>query len=267
MATQHVEKNFSSNAAENYERFFVPSIGEPVARDLIKQAGLRPGERVLDVACGTGVVTRMASEQVGATGSVAGLDIEKGMLAVARKVSPASIEWYEASAENIPVADTALDVVLCQLGLQFVPDQEKALKEMYRVLMPGGRVLLNVPGPASPMYETLIEALEKYINPQAAGFVRRVFSLHHPHEIRQLMTAAGFSKVSIDTKKKTFTLPAPEDFLWQYVHSTPLMAITANADKDRLSKFEEEVLTSWRDLAQEGHLIDDMNIVVASAHK
>src|SRR3546814_6159009 len=80
-------------------------------------AALREGERVLDVACGTGVVTRLASEQVGATGAVSGLDVNPGMLAVARAATPEgmSIEWHEANAEAMPLPDASFDVVLCQL--------------------------------------------------------------------------------------------------------------------------------------------------------
>src|SRR3546814_10148611 len=112
-------------------------------------AALREGERVLDVACGTGVVTRLASEQVGATGAVAGLDVNPGMLAVARAATPEgmSIEWHEANAEAMPLPDASFDVVLCQLGLQFMPDRQAALREMRRVLVDGGRLAFNVPGP------------------------------------------------------------------------------------------------------------------------
>jgi ubiquinone/menaquinone biosynthesis C-methylase UbiE len=131
-------ETYRGNAAENYERYFVPAIGAPLASDLIDAASLRPGERVLDVACGTGVVTRLAAGHVGAAGNVSGVDINPGMLAVARENAPAasSIEWYEGSAEALPFADATFDVVLCQMGLQFFPDKPKALQEMRRVLTP-----------------------------------------------------------------------------------------------------------------------------------
>src|SRR3546814_10556694 len=103
-----------------------------ISADLVRNAALREGERVLDVACGTGVVTRLASEQVGATGAVSGLDVNPGMLAVARAATPEgmSIEWHEANAEAMPLPDASFDVVLCQLGLQFMPDRQAALREM-----------------------------------------------------------------------------------------------------------------------------------------
>jgi len=99
------ENAYSADAAENYERYVVPAIGRPVAEGLLEAAQLRPGERVLDVACGTGVVTRLAAERVLPDGAVAGLDPNPGMLAVARKAAPAGtpIAWHEAPAESIPL--------------------------------------------------------------------------------------------------------------------------------------------------------------------
>ena len=106
MTDGHVDRLFSASPAANYERYFVPAIGRPLAEDLVREASVRAGERVLDVGCGTGVVTRLAAEQVGPEGSAVGLDINPGMLAVARTAAPvaAAIEWKEASAENIPMA-------------------------------------------------------------------------------------------------------------------------------------------------------------------
>jgi len=129
MAEEQLHKPDGGNPPANYERFFVPAIGAPLAKDLIRVAALRPGERVLDVACGTGVVARFASEQVGTTGTVVGLDVNPGMLAVARSATPPgmSIEWHQASAEGMPFPDAAFDVVLCQMGLQFMPNKQAAL--------------------------------------------------------------------------------------------------------------------------------------------
>ena len=114
-------QSYGGTAPENYERYFVPAIGGPVAADLIAEAALRPGERVLDVACGTGIVARLAAERVGPTGTVAGLDVNPGMLAVARSMAAsagAAVRGYETSAESIPVPADAFDVVFCQLGLR-----------------------------------------------------------------------------------------------------------------------------------------------------
>ena len=116
---------YAAGAAQNYEDHFVPAIGTPFARRLLATAKLAPGERVLDVACGTGLVARLAAEAVGPQGTVAGLDPTPGMLQLARAVSPDGIDWYEAPAEAMPLPDAAFDVVLCSMGLQFLSTRSR----------------------------------------------------------------------------------------------------------------------------------------------
>src|SRR5215475_2176295 len=139
--------HFVGSVPENYERYLVPTIFGPWALDLVEEAGARPGERVLDIACGTGIVARTAAGRVGSGGTVVGLDVSAPMLDVARVVAAGeglSIKWREGSAMKLPFPDTAFDVTLCQQGLQFFPDRATALREMHRVLGPGGRVALSV---------------------------------------------------------------------------------------------------------------------------
>jgi ubiquinone/menaquinone biosynthesis C-methylase UbiE len=269
MAEQYSGKGYGGNPAANYERFFVPAIGAPLAADLIRLAALRPGERVLDVACGTGVVARLASQQVGDTGTVAGLDFNPGMLAVARSATPPGlpIEWLEASAEAMPVPDALFDVVLCQMGLEFVPDKPAALREMWRVLARGGRLILNVPGPTPRLFTIMREALARHVGPDAAGFVDRVFSFHDTAEIQNLFGGAGFHEVSVHSDTKTLRLPAPEAFLWQYVTSTPLAAAMAQLDDDRRGSLERDVVAKWQEFVEDRALVLDVRIVVAKARK
>ena len=113
------------SAAELYERYLVPAITAKWAEDLIVRAQPRAGESVLDIACGTGVVARLAARRVAARGQVTGLDLNAGMLAVARRVPNEGppINWIEGSALDLPFPSDSFDVVLCQLGLQFFPDR------------------------------------------------------------------------------------------------------------------------------------------------
>jgi len=136
------------SAAELYQRHLVPGITSKWAEDLVHRAQLRPDEEVLDVACGTGVVARLAAKKM-ASGHVTGLDLNPGMLAVARGVvsEGASVNWREGSALDLPFPSGRFDAVLCQLGLQFFPDQPKALREMRRVMRVPGRVALSVYSP------------------------------------------------------------------------------------------------------------------------
>ncbi len=141
---QHFVETYDTAPPKNYERFFVPAIGRPLAKDLIQLAELQPGERLLDVGCGTGIIARLALQHIGKTGQVTGIDINPGMLAVARRLKP-QIEWLEANAESIPLPDGAFEVVLCQLSLQFFEHKPKSLSEIWRVLVADGRFVLNVP--------------------------------------------------------------------------------------------------------------------------
>lgn len=269
MSQQPYGKDFGGNAPENYERFFVPTIGAPLANELIDIAALRLGERVLDVACGTGAVTRLASQRVGTTGTVSGLDVNPGMLAVARSATPPGmlIEWHEASAEGMPLPDASFEVVLCQMGLQFMPDKAAALREMRRVLVPGGRLILNVPGPTPRLFAIMGEALARHIGPEASGFVNHVFSLHDTTELQKLMSGAGFRDVSAQADTKLLRLPAPEEFLWQYVHSTPLAGVVAQVDDERRTSLERDVVEKWREFVKDGGLMIQVRIVVATARK
>jgi ubiquinone/menaquinone biosynthesis C-methylase UbiE len=120
----------SGSPADIYEQHMVPAIFARWAPDLVQAAGVRTGERVLDVACGTGAVTRVLAEQVGPAGKVTGLDITPGMLAAARLAAPSQrIEWLEGSAVKMPLPDGTFDAVVCQQGLQFFPDKPVALSE------------------------------------------------------------------------------------------------------------------------------------------
>jgi SAM-dependent methyltransferase len=137
----------TGDAAERYERYVARYVLGPWAPLLVDAARLQPGERALDVACGTGVVARAAAERVGPAGQVTGIDLNAGMIRVARSLprpAGARIEWLERSALDLGLADASVDAVLCQQGLQFFPDKPRALREMRRVLRRAGRLALSV---------------------------------------------------------------------------------------------------------------------------
>ena len=208
-------RDYRETAAENYQLYFVPAIGRPAAMGLVEAAALRPGEDVLDVACGMGVVARLACEAVTPGGTVAGLDVNPGMLAVARASTPAhlSIEWIESPAEEMPLPDGRFDAVLCGLGLQFFADRERGLREMRRVLADEGRVALSLPGPIPPVFQLLESGLANHVGPEAAGFVAAVFALHDADELSELLDRVGFGTTRIEAEEVTLRLPAPGAFL------------------------------------------------------
>ena len=267
METSGFESGHPLGAAEAYERFFVPAIGRPAAERLVEAAGLQAGERVLDVGCGTGIVARLALMEVGPGGSVLGIDVNPGLLEVARATvsEDASIDWRRAPAEDLPLDDDTFDVALCQMSLQFFQDRARAIGEIRRVLSPGGRALLSVPGPMNPLFQTLARALGDHLGPQAAGFVRMVFSLHETAEIEDLLRQAGFETIEIRRGELPLRLPGPGDFFDQYVASTPLAALWAAAEEPAREAARSETLEGWRPFETDGGLESEQPVTVAVA--
>lgn len=269
MAEQHFDQRLGATIPENYQRFFVPLIGEPLAEDLLREARLKPDDWVLDIGCGTGVVTRLAAGRVAGRGRIVGLDINPGMLAVASSVTPPElgIEWYEGSAEAIPLPDETFTVVLCQLSLQFVGDRPRALREMYRVLTSGGRLLLNVPGPADPLFEILAKAMREHVSAQAAGFVQAVFGLHDEAELRLLLESAGFAEIAVQAETRELSLPGAKEFLWQYIDSTPLAGLVAQASPEARTALEHDVVGGWGRYEDETGLPYRQRVVTVSGRR
>ena len=228
------------SAAERYQRHLVPAMFAPWAPVLADLARLRPGERVLDVACGTGVVARLAAERVGVAGRVLGLDLNAGMLAVARALPPvagAPTAWCRADALALPLREAACDVVLCQQGLQQVPDGAAALREMRRVLAAPGRLAVSVWGriERSPGMAALAAALERHVSAAAGANRRAPFALGDAGALCQLVGAAGFRDVTVRAVVGTARFPSPEQFVDAQLASTPLSTLGALTERARAS--------------------------------
>jgi ubiquinone/menaquinone biosynthesis C-methylase UbiE len=235
----------AGNTADAYEQFLVPSIFAPWARRLVALLRLQPGERVLDVACGTGVVARLAAQHVGQDGHVVGVDLNSGMLEVARSLPPAAgavVEWREANALALPFPEAEFDVVGCQNGLQFFPDRRAALREMYRVLAPAGRLALLVwrTIDESPGFAALADALDRDVS-QAAAMMRAPFAFGNGEELRALIGQAGFRDVDIRAATETVRFPSPEEFFARQVASSPLREPLSSVTDDVRSELMRDV--------------------------
>lgn len=224
------------NAPEVYETQLVPAIFAPWASLLVVQAALRAGERVLDVACGTGVVTRLIAPQVGPTGHVVGLDLNQDMLAQARALSlpeGAAVEWREGDASALPFDVSTFDVVFCQLGFQYFPDRPQAAREMLRVLKPTGRLVALVWRALahSPGFATLAAALERYVSPAAATVMRAPFVFgDSTDDLRGLLTQAGFRTVHVSADVRMVRFDSPAAFVRNQVAGSPLAIHVAAVD-------------------------------------
>ena len=230
----HHHWQLDGSAPELYEKYLVPAITTKWADDLVDRAQPSAGEEVLDVACGTGVVARSASRCM-LHGHVTGLDLNKGMLAVARTLvsEGAPIDWIEGSALDLPFPAGKFDLVLCQLGLQFFPDQGRALREMRRVLSPSGRVALSVYSPIerTPGANAFVLALDRVLGPNASKIKRGEHSFNAPEELRELLIEAGFAKVEVQTVVQQIAFPSVLDYVRFQLLATPMAALLSNRDE------------------------------------
>jgi ubiquinone/menaquinone biosynthesis C-methylase UbiE len=211
-------KQDAHEAARRFADAVVDAVFAAWAEDLVARVGLRPGERVLDVGCGTGAVARAAVPLVGSSGQVVGSDPSADRIAVAATLPTpdgATIEWRQGDATAMPFYDESFDVVLCQQVLHLIPDRAAALSEMRRVLMPGGRLGLSVwqSMEHSPAFLPIAAAVAQHLGAEEAARFGRNFSLADAAEVQRLLEAAGFTDVDIVQEEKIADFARPDDFI------------------------------------------------------
>lgn len=194
--------------ARAYEDLHVPALFKQWCPRVLDTAGVGSGMRVLDVACGTGVLAREAQARVGSAGFVAGVDPGRGMLTVAKELAP-SVEWREGTAESLPYSDRSFDAVVSQFGLMFFTDRSRAVREMIRVLKPGGKLAVAVWDSLenSEAYPIEVELLERLAGPAAANALRAPFVLGDKDALIALFEDSGVESVSITTHRGTARFP------------------------------------------------------------
>ena len=206
---QHLSNSELKQTAANYEKLMVPALFTPWAEQLLDASGFRPGHRLLDVACGTGIVARTAAQRAGASSSsIIGLDPNPGMLSVARGAAP-ELDWREGAAETLPFDDQSFDIVTSQFGLMFFEDRQAALREMQRVVAPGGCLvvsvfddLANIPG-----YRAMAEIVEQVAGEDVAAILQMPFSLGDAETLKTLCSDSGLSNAEVMTRGGTARFP------------------------------------------------------------
>jgi len=189
----------AASAAEVYDAFFLPALFAAWAPRLVSAAELAPGQRVVDVACGTGVLTTAAAAAVAPGGAAVGVDLNPGMLAVARRKAP-ELDWREAPAEALPLDDASCDAAVSQFGLMFFSDRRAALSEMRRVLRPGGRLAVAVWDSleATPGYAAVTALLARLFGERVASLLRSPYALGDPTALSGLLAGAGVEDARVD---------------------------------------------------------------------
>jgi SAM-dependent methyltransferase len=213
--------------ARAYEALFVPSLIGVYAPIVADAAAIGPGDRVLDVACGTGVLTREVAARVGPGGQAAGLDANAGMLAVARDLAAsapggavavreldqapgATIAWHQGVAESLPFPEGHFDAVACQFGLMFFPDRRAAIREMRRVLRPGGRIAIAVWDglPSIAAFAAEVALFRRVAGQEAADALRAPFTLGDRATLTRVAIDGGLESPVIETHTTTARFPS-----------------------------------------------------------
>lgn len=205
----------TSNPAQTYEDYFVPGMFRPWTEELLSRGQPQPSERVLDVACGTGIVARLVAQQLSGNAQISGLDLNPAMIEVARATAEReglSIDWHVGKADALPFPDGAFDLVLVQQGVQFFPDRSAAVRELRRVLISGGRVATATWTEIhnNPFFEAFATIVERHLGSPA---VHTPYSLGKRDDLQLLFNEAGFTDVRIDVETRDVRFASPDRFI------------------------------------------------------
>lgn len=252
----------STDAAEVYEAKFVPALFGEWAQHLVNAADIAPGQAAIDVACGTGIVARAVADRLEGHGRVVGLDLNEGMLTVARRIRP-HIEWRHGDAADLPFPDASFDTALCQAALMYFPDQVGALREMARVIHRDGIVAVQVWGSleSQPGYRAFADVVAGHAGPEAIDLVGSYFSLGDLDLVTDLFERGGLDVVSTRTRLGAVRFDSIDDFVKAEIESTPLIDRIDNDVYSRILKDCRAALRKFRaddgrtQIPIEGHFV------------
>jgi SAM-dependent methyltransferase len=256
------------DAARAYEALFVPALFGQWVSKVADAARIQPGLRVLDVACGTGVLARAVHLRTGPTGYVAGLDPSPGMLAVANEIEPA-VDWRQGTAESLPFADRSFGAVVSQFGLMFFVDRQQALREMLRVLVHGGRLAVAVWDSFEniPAYASEVALLERTAGRRAADALRAPFVLGNWKDLAALFSEAGVASPEITTHSGAAQFPSIRTMVEADLRGwLPVMGVNLAEDQiARVLHEAEHVLRPY--LTADGRVTFDLSAHLVTAKK
>lgn len=256
------------DAANAYESLFVPALFSQWAPMVAGAAQIRPGQRVLDVACGTGILAREIARRIGSAGRVVGIDPGPGMIAVAKQLAPA-IEWRAGVAESLPFPDQSFDAVVSQFGLMFFTDRRQALREMFRVLAPGGRLAVAVWDSLDniPAFASEVALLERMAGRQAADALRAPFALGDRNDLTALFAEAGVAAAQVATHHGTAYFPSIRIMVEADLRGwLPVMGVVLSEDQiDRILQEARQALSPYA--TADGAVTFDVSAHLVTAEK
>ena len=255
----------TTSPSEIYERYMVPAIFARWSTVLLELVAPQAGERVLDLACGTGIVARTAASMVQPGGEVFGVDFNPAQIATARSID-SSIEWREGDAGSLPFTDQEFDLVVCQQGFQFFPDGVQAVKEIHRVLKPGGRVGIAVWSSIEkcPGYPALVHALERRVGSSAAGLIH---IWGDSVEVRRLFADGGFPDADVVTLSNDAIFASAEEFTRSIVVGSIMRRTDAQFSEETLGLMTADVAAELAPYLGENGLKFPMEAHLLTARK
>ncbi len=233
---------------EIYEKVMVPLWFGRWAEALIDLLDMQTAESVLDVACGTGVSTRLAKEKVGHQGRVDGLDNNAAMLTKAKALAEGlDIEWLERDVCDNGLKSNVYNIVMSQHGYHYFPDKPSALMEFQRLLVPGGRMAFSIWDGHSPYTKAVCAAVERHISPGVARRQRSQRETPSATELAEQVRDAGFSDVTVHRQELAIDVPIAEEFVPLHLGSMPIAGAFAELDDDAQRALTTEVADELRE--------------------
>jgi len=219
---------FVGDIPRNYHQYLGPIFFHEFADDLAQRVHVTSGMRALEIACGTGIVTRRLADRLRGRGTIVATDLNEAMIAHGRAQMPAGnehIEWQPADAMKLPFPDTSFDVVVCQFGLMFFPDKAASIREVFRVLKPGGHYLFSVwdAMARNPLARIAHETVGRFFPADPPSFYSVPFSLHDPEPIRKMLAEAGFGQIEVTSLEKSGASPSAADATTGLIEGNPIL--------------------------------------------
>jgi len=233
---------FSGSIPEIYEEYLGEFMFEPFAEDLANRIDVNGVENILEMACGTGRLTRRLLGRMPASVQLIATDINSGMLAVARnKISSDNVRWEVVDMTEIPYEDRRFDVIVCQFSLMLVEQRQKALSEMLRVLKEDGKLIFNVWGKLehNKIWEIGVRVMSSFLKENPIPPAISPFSMKDEDQTRKLMEQSGFRNVLISSVTKTGTIASAKQAAKGFIEGLPIREIITRRDPQLITKIED----------------------------
>lgn len=268
MTTSATDARFAGSIPENYDRYLGPLLFQPYAEDLVARfAELKEG-RVLEIAAGTGVVTKELARVLPKSVKIVATDLNEAMLRVCeQKLGGSAVEFRQADAQQLPFEDASFDAMLAQFGVMFLPDKRAGYREAWRVLRPGARYVFNVWDRVELNQVTEIagDVLVRLFPSDPPGFMRRTpFGYFDPNTIKADLSSAGFRRVEIEVVAKTSQGTAEQAAIG-LCHGTPMRGEIEQRDASRLDEVTRAVTAALEERYGSGTFDNAMSALVVDA--